>query len=82
MSVDLNTIAVGPGTVKAVKVKAFDECVNLADNPKLLKLTGTVTRSEALVLESVLLLHRREAGSLDPHELQMVASLLTLKGRV
>lgn len=65
---------------KPVKVKAFDECTPMDD--KQFKLSGTVTRSEAVLLEDVLRLSRREAGSLQPEELQLVASLLTLKGKV
>lgn len=65
---------------KPVKVKAFDTCEQVTD--KGFKLVGTVSRPEALVLENVLKLHRKEAGTLMPEELQLVASLLALKGKV
>lgn len=64
---------------KPVKVKAFDACDQLSDNTY--KLEGTVSRSEAIVLESVLRLYRREVGSLQQDELQLVVSLLTLQGK-
>lgn len=75
--VDLSKMSVSP---KPVKVKAFTECEPTDD--KQYRLSGTVTRSEAVLLEDVLRLSRREAGSLQPEELQLVASLLTLKGKV
>ena len=75
--IDISKMSV---SLRAVKVKAFDECEPMDD--KNYHLVGVVTRAEALVLESVLRLHRREAGSLQPEELQLVASLLTLKGKV
>jgi hypothetical protein len=65
---------------KPVKVKAFDECEPTSDN-KMFSISGTVTRGEAVLLEDVLRLFRREAGSLQPEELQLVASLLTLQGK-
>jgi len=76
MNVDLDEIKVAQ---KPVKVKAFMECNQVNDNQ--FQLIGLVTRPEALVLESLLRLHRKEAGTLQPEELQLVASLLTLKGR-
>lgn len=74
-NVDLNNISVS----RPIKVKAFDECEQTDD--KTYRLVGNVSRTEALVLEKVLKLHRREAGTLSQHELSLVASLLTLKGQ-
>lgn len=75
-NIDLTKIGIAPKQPKAVKVRAFDECTPIDE--KKYRLVGTVTRAEAMVLEGVLALSRREAGSLQMEELQLVASLLTL----
>ncbi len=79
--VDLSKMAV---SAKAVSVKAFSECnpTNQRTGKAMYHLNGTVTRAEAIFLENALRLFRREAGSLEPEELNLVASLLALKGRV
>lgn len=64
---------------KPVKVKAFSTCDQADENSY--RLVGNVTRAEATVLENILRLYRREAGSLQADELQLVASLLTLQGK-
>jgi len=75
-NLDISKIGVSQ---KPVKVKAFDQCEPVGD--KMFALSGKVTRGEAVLLEDVLKLCRREAGSLQPEELQLVASLLTLQGK-
>jgi hypothetical protein len=75
-NVDLSSM----GVSKEVRVKAFDECTPSGEKNRY-KLVGTVTASEAKLLDNVLKLHRKETGSLSAEELPLVAHLLGLKGK-
>ena len=64
---------------KPIKVKAWKSCTQIDDNQY--ELCGVVSMVEAKMMENILRLARKPAGTLDPDELSLVAALLALQGK-